>query len=50
MNTKHSSMQPGSATTRRLRRRLTLKGELLLALLPTLTVLVMLGITERIGN
>jgi hypothetical protein len=42
MDTEHSSMQPGNATTRRLRQRLTIKGELLLALAPTLTVLALL--------
>ena len=50
MDTEHTSMQPGSSTTRRLRQRLTLRGELLLALLPTLTVLAMLWLLEAPSN
>jgi CBS-domain-containing membrane protein len=50
MNTQHTSMQPGTSTTRRLRQRLTQHGELLLALLPTLTVLAMLWRLEALNN
>lgn len=50
MDTEHTSMQPGSSTTHRLRQRLSIKGELLLALAPTLTVLALLGVLESISN
>ncbi len=50
MDTQRTSMQPGSSTTRRLRQRLTLRSELLLALLPTLTVLAMLWLLEALSN
>jgi CBS-domain-containing membrane protein len=45
-----TSIQPGDRSTRRLRQRLDLKGELLLALLPTLTILVVLGLVEAISD
>lgn len=44
------SLEPGGAGRRALRRRLDVKGELLLALLPTLTVLAVLGMVEAVGR
>lgn len=45
-----TSIQPGDRSTRRLRQRLDLRGELLLALLPTLTILLVLGLVEAISD
>ena len=44
------SIDPGSRRSRRLRRRLGLKGEFALALLPTLTVLVVLALVEALSQ
>lgn len=48
MSDVEESIQPGSGETRRVRRRLGLKGELLLALLPTAIMLVVLGLVEAV--
>ncbi len=45
-----SSIEPGDRTTRSLRQRLDLKGEFVLALLPTLTVLAVLGFVETVSH
>jgi CBS-domain-containing membrane protein len=42
------SLEPGNTARRRLRRRLTLKGEFTLAILPTLTVLLVLGLIQAL--
>ena len=42
------SLEPGSAAARARRRRLTLRGEFTLALLPTATVLVVLAVVEAL--
>jgi CBS-domain-containing membrane protein len=42
------SLQPIEGANRRLRERLDLKGELVLALLPTVTVLAVLGLVELV--
>jgi CBS-domain-containing membrane protein len=42
------SLKPADPDTRRLRQRLDLKGELILALLPTVTVLAVLGMVELV--
>lgn len=42
------SLEPGSSRTRALRRRLSLRGEFALAVLPTLTVLVVLVLVEAL--
>jgi len=44
------SLKPVEGANRALRRRLTLKGELLLALLPTATVLVVLALVEALSR
>jgi CBS-domain-containing membrane protein len=44
------SLEPGDGPTRRARRRLGLGGEFLLALLPTLTVLAVLGLVEAVSR
>jgi CBS-domain-containing membrane protein len=45
-----TSIEPGDRTTRSLRQRLDLKGEFVLALLPTLTVLAVLGFVETVSH
>jgi CBS-domain-containing membrane protein len=42
------SLKPADPSTRRLRQKLDLKGELILALLPTVTVLAVLGMVELV--
>lgn len=44
------SLEPGSGPVRAARQRLDVKGELLLALLPTLTVLVVLTLVEALSE
>ncbi len=50
MSRGRESLKPVEGANRALRQRLTLKGELALALLPTLTVLVMLGLVEALSR
>lgn len=46
----HESHQPAPPQERALRRRLDVRGELVFALLPTLTVLLMLALVESFGR
>ena len=48
MSEELESLKPMEGANRALRRRLDLRGELLLAVLPTLTVLAVLGIVEML--
>lgn len=48
MSNKRSSLQPLEGANRSLRRRLDLKGELLLATMPTLTVLAVLALVDAL--
>lgn len=50
MEQQRESLKPVEGANRALRRRLDLKGELLLALLPTLTVLVILAVVETFSQ
>ena len=50
MSQERETLKPVEGANRALRRRLTLKDELLLALLPTGTVLAMLGLVEALSN
>ncbi len=50
MSQKRSSLKPIEGARRSLRRRLDLKGELLLALLPTVTVLTVLALVEILSR
>src|SRR6476659_1016402 len=50
MSEKRSSLKPLEGANRSLRRRLNLKGELLLALAPTVTVLGVLGLVEVLSQ
>ncbi|HEV2147974.1 MAG TPA: HPP family protein [Longimicrobiaceae bacterium] len=50
MTNEMASLEPSGRASRKLRRRLTLKGELMLALLPTLTVLAVLGFVEVLSE
>lgn len=50
MSQKRSSLKPLEGANRALRRRLNLKGEFALALLPTVTVLAMLGLVEVLSR
>ncbi len=50
MSQKRSSLKPLQGANRSLRRRLDLKGEFILALLPTLTVLGVLGLVEALSQ
>lgn len=49
-DTPRTSLKPLEGANRSLRRRLDLKGELALVLLPTVTVLIVLGLVERFTN
>lgn len=44
------SLEPGAAPVRRLRRRMSRRGELVLVLLPTVTVLAVLGLVEALST
>ena len=48
--TERESLRPIEGANRRVRRRLTLKGEFLLALGPTVTVLVVLALVEALSR
>lgn len=50
MSQKRSSLKPIEGARRSLRRRLDLKGELILALLPTAIVLTVLGLVEVLSQ
>ncbi len=50
MESERESLKPVEGANRSLRRRLDLKGELTLALLPTLTVIVVLALVETLGG
>jgi CBS-domain-containing membrane protein len=50
MSRKRSSLKPIQGARRSLRRRLNLKGELLLALLPTLVILAVLALVEVLSR
>lgn len=50
MSQKRSSLKPIEGARRSLRRRLDLKGELILALLPTAIVLTVLGLVEVLSR
>lgn len=50
MSQKRTSLKPLQGADRSLRRRLNLKGELVLALLPMVTILVMLGFVEVLSQ
>jgi len=50
MSQKRSSLKPLQGANRSLRRRLNLKGEFALALLPTVTVLGVLGLVEALSS
>lgn len=50
MSQKRSSLKPLQGANRSLRRRLNLKGEFILALLPTVTVLGVLGLVEALSQ
>jgi CBS-domain-containing membrane protein len=50
MSDEMASLKPIEGANRKLRRRLTLKGEFMLALLPTLTVLAVLGFVEILSE
>jgi hypothetical protein len=45
-----SSLEPGPRQLRRLRQRLPLKDELLLVLLPTLTILLILAFVDALSH
>ncbi|HYC92954.1 MAG TPA: HPP family protein, partial [Thermoanaerobaculia bacterium] len=48
--TERDSLQPGTAARRSLRQRLHLRDELLLALVPTATVLIVFAAVEALSN
>ena len=48
--TKHESLRPIEGADRKARRRLSVKGEFLLALGPTLTVLIVLALVEALSQ
>ncbi len=50
MSQERESLKPVEGANRALRRRLSLKGELALALVPTLTVLAVLGLVEVLSQ
>jgi CBS-domain-containing membrane protein len=50
MNRKRSSLQPLQGANRSLRRRLDLKGEIMLAIAPTLIVLIVLFLVEELSQ
>ena len=50
MSQKRSSLKPIEGANRSLRRRLDIRGELLLALMPTLTVLVVFALVEVLSR
>lgn len=50
MSQERSSLKPIKGAKRTLRKRLHLRGELLLALLPTLTILIVLGFVEVLSR
>ncbi|MFB2938853.1 HPP family protein [Aerosakkonemataceae cyanobacterium BLCC-F154] len=50
MSDKRSSLKPIKGAKRALRRRLHLKGELVLAFLPTATILIVLGFVEVLSK
>ena len=50
MSYSHESFEPGEGKTRSLRQRLGLRGELILAVLPTLTVLAVFAFVEVLSQ
>jgi hypothetical protein len=50
MNDERTSLKPLKGADRTARKRLSLKGEFALALLPTLTILVVLALLEAISR